>query len=117
MTEEATMHRQAPDRSLEQRQAALSRAQEVRRRRAALRRDLRAGRADVAGLIASPPDWLESMKVYDLLLTLPWWGRVKATKALRAVHVSPTRTLGGLSTRQRAELIVFVGPTREAAAA
>jgi hypothetical protein len=38
------------------------------------------------------------------VLALPKVGRVKATKILQSCRVSPNKTFGGLSERQRAEL-------------
>jgi ribosomal protein S13 len=39
-----------------------------------------------------------------MLLAVPKVGRVKATKILHSCRVSPNKTFGGLSERQRAEL-------------
>jgi hypothetical protein len=39
-----------------------------------------------------------------MLLALPGYGSVKATKILHGCRVSPSKTFGGLSERQRAEL-------------
>ncbi len=39
-----------------------------------------------------------------MLLALPKVGRVKATKTLDSCRVSPSKTFGGLTDRQRAEL-------------
>jgi hypothetical protein len=83
---------------------ALARANEVRALRARLKRDLKAGRASIGPLLRDPPPYLESAKVLDLLLALPKVGRVKATKVLQITRVSPGKTFGGLSERQRAEL-------------
>ncbi len=94
-----------PDRSLEQRLAALQQANYIRSRRARLKRDLKAGRADLAPLLLEPPSWLETAKVTDLLLTLPKYGRVKTTKILRHLAIAPSKTVGGLSRRQRAALV------------
>jgi hypothetical protein len=44
--------------------------------------------------------------VLDMLLALPGHGRVKATKILNSCRVSPSKTFGGLSERQRKELAV-----------
>lgn len=95
----------APDRMLAQRNDALIKANWTRSKRAELKRDLKAGRVSVASLLASPPEWLETCKVIDLLLATPKWGRVKAAKALRAAGVSPSKTISGLTARQRTELI------------
>jgi hypothetical protein len=97
-------HRATPERSLDQRMDALSRANEVRTLRAQLKRDLKAGRVSIGALLLDPPPYLETAKVFDMLLAVPNLGRVKATKILNSCRVSPSKTLGGLSKRQRAEL-------------
>ncbi|MGO9790999.1 MAG: hypothetical protein ACLP8S_16340 [Solirubrobacteraceae bacterium] len=69
-----------------------------------VRPGLKAGRTSIATLLLDPPPWLESAKVLDMLLALPKVGRVKATKTLDSCRVSPSKTFGGLTDRQRAEL-------------
>ena len=97
-------HRATPERSLDQRMDALGRANEVRALRAQLKRDLKAGRVSIGALLLDQPPYLETAKVFDMLLALPKIGRVKATKILQSCRVSPSKTFGGLSERQRAEL-------------
>lgn len=98
----------APDRSLAQRMEALQRANDIRSRRAQLKRDLKAGRESVERLVADPPEWAETMKVWDALMATPKWGRVKVNRALAWMRISPSRTLGGLSARQRGELLALL---------
>ena len=93
-----------PERSLDQRMDALSRANEVRALRAQLKRELKAHRVSIGALLLDPPQYLETAKVFDMVLALPKVGRVKATKILQSCRVSPSKTFGGLSERQRAEL-------------
>lgn len=93
------------DRSLEQRREALTRANEIRSKRAALKRELKAGRVDVRELLIDPPDHMLTAKVYDVLRACPKYGRVKVNKVLQVCQVSPAKTVGGLSERQRASLI------------
>jgi hypothetical protein len=97
-------HRATPRRSLDQRIDALSRANEVRALCAQLKRDLKARRVSISALLADPPPYLETAKVFDMVLALPKVGSVKATKILHSCRVSPSKTFGGLSERQRAEL-------------
>jgi hypothetical protein len=40
-----------------------------------------------------------------MLLAVPKYGRVKANKILQTCRISPSKTIGGLSDRQRAELV------------
>ena len=96
---------QAPVRSLDQRMEALRRANEIRVRRAQLKKDLKAGRVQVEDVLLAPPDWVETAKVFDILMAVPKLGRVKAARLLNQCRVSQSKTVGGLSDRQRAELV------------
>lgn len=84
---------------------ALNRANEIRTERAVLKRDLKAGRRSIHDLLLEPPEYLETMKVFDLLLATPKYGRVKVNKILQLCRISPSKTIGGLSQRQRTELV------------
>ena len=95
----------APERSLVQRMDALQRANEIRTKRAQLKRDLKGGRTSIHDLLSNPPDYLETAKVFDMLLAVPKYGRVKVNKVLGQCRISPSKTIGGLSERQRAELV------------
>jgi hypothetical protein len=88
---------------------ALEKANKVRTRRAQLKRDIKAGQESVARLLLNPPMWLETMKIYDLLLALPKYGRVKSNKVLVQCRISPSKTIGGLSERQRTEVVSMIG--------
>src|SRR5450755_156904 len=70
----------APERTPDQRMEALSKANEIRARRAQLKRDVKSGRVSLAALMVDPPPYLESAKVLDMLIALPGHGRVKATQ-------------------------------------
>jgi hypothetical protein len=83
----------APERSLVQRMEALQRANEIRTRRAQLKRDLKGGRAKIHDLLLEPPEYVETAKVFDMLLVLV------------QCRISPSKTIGGLSQRQRTELV------------
>lgn len=99
-----------PERSLQQRREALIRANVIRSYRAKLKRDVTAGRVSFADLVlaVTVDDRLATMKVLDLLLAVPKVGRVKADMAFRRAEVSPSKTLGGLTFRQREELVRIV---------
>lgn len=98
-----------PERSLVQRLHALERANEIRSKRARLKRDLKAKRRQLAPLVERPPDWLETAYVFDLLLAVPKVGRVKANRMLVAERISQSKTVGGLSERQRQALVTRLG--------
>ena len=84
---------------------ALKRANEIRTERARLKRDLKGGRAKIQELLLDPPEYLQTAKVFDLLLAVPKYGRVKANRILNQCRISPSKTIGGLSERQRNELV------------
>lgn len=94
-----------PERSLDQRRQALKRANEIRTLRAKLKKDLKAGRVQILNLVQEPPQYLHTAKVYDMLLAVPKFGRVKANRVLKTCRVSPSKTFAGLSERQRDEII------------
>ena len=82
-----------------------SQAPGSRRWVAQLKRDLKAGRSSIHQLLLDPPEFLETAKVFDMLLAVPKYGRVKVNKVLTQCRISPSKTIGGLSERQRAELV------------
>jgi hypothetical protein len=96
---------QAPLRSLDQRMEALKRANDIRVKRAQLKKDLKDGRVQIERVLLDPPDWVETAKVFDMLMAVPKLGRVKAARLLNSCRISQSKTVGGLSERQRAELV------------
>jgi len=98
----------APERSLTQRMDALTEANRIRTKRAQLKKDLRGGSANVKVLLLSPPDYILSAKVSDMLLAVPKYGHVKVNKILAQCRISPSKTIGGLSERQRNELVSYL---------
>jgi hypothetical protein len=99
-----------PERSLEQRREALSKANAIRTQRAKLKKDLKAGRVRLSDQLVNPPEWLHSAKVFELLLAVPKYGRVKANRILTQCRISPSKTVDGLSERQRKELVQALIP-------
>src|SRR5690242_9630175 len=98
---------QAPLRSLDQRMEALKRANDIRVKRAQLKKDLKLGRAQIEQILSAPPEWVSTAKVFDMLMAVPKFGRVKAARFLNQCRISQSKTVGGLSERQRTELIAL----------
>jgi hypothetical protein len=96
----------APERSYAQRIDALSYANEVRSYRAVLKQDLKAGRVRLPDVLFGDDPLLETMRVFDLLASTPKIRRVKAQKVLSKARISPSKTLGGLTDRQRRDLLL-----------
>lgn len=91
--------------SLERRMIALRQANEVRSARAKLKQELRQGKVRLEQILATRADYLATAEVFDLLVAVPKIGPVKAEHLLTIARISPSKTVGALSGRQRASLI------------
>ena len=91
--------------STAQRLEALRRANEIRIGRAQLKRALAAGSVRVSDILAAPPECVKTQKVQALLLALPRYGPARVARLLAQCQISSAKTVGGLSERQRGELI------------
>jgi len=89
----------------DQRAEALKLANRVRVERSKLKRRLRTGEVQAWEVFADPPTDCLSMKAYDVLRALPKMGDYKAARMLAALRISPAKTVGGLSQRQRDLLV------------
>ncbi len=107
----------SPGSSERQRLEALRRANEIRQGRARLKRAMKSGGVDPAKLFLDPPALIQTAKVLDLLLGAPGWGRVRADRAFAHLRISPTKTVGSLSNRQRLALAELLRDRPEGEAA
>jgi hypothetical protein len=103
----------APERSLQQRLDALAGANSIRTYRKELKRDLHDTRVDADGVLVAADPRIATMRIWDLLLAVPGMGNVRVAKILRECVVSPSKTVGGLSPRQRALLLIVLREHRE----
>jgi hypothetical protein len=94
-----------PGSSREQRLRALRLANEIRSARAQLKKDLASGTIELAQILAQPPEYVRTARVRDFLLALPKIGSVKAGRILADCGIAHSKTLGGLTERQRTELL------------
>lgn len=94
-----------PSRRAELRLVALEKANEVRCRRAQLKRELAAGQVEFERLISDPPAYAQAAILRDLLLALPKVGPTRADRALTRCQISANKTVAALSDRQRVALI------------
>ena len=92
----------------EQRMSALGDANRIRTARAMLKNDLATGRARVEDVLTHPPAFAATAKVSDLLLAVPGFGPVRATRALTRCQISHGKTAAGLSERQRVALVALL---------
>ena len=86
---------QAPPRSLDQRMEALKRANDVRVRRAKLKKDLKDGRVQIESILDAPPEYVSTAKVFDMLMAVPKFGRVKAARFLNTAGSASRRPSAG----------------------
>lgn len=93
-----------PVRSDEQCRIALDKANRVRIKRADIKRQLDAGDLDWRDVIVSTDPDLATMKVYEVMTAVRGVGRVKAQAMLDRCKVSSSKTLAGLTDRQRTAL-------------
>jgi hypothetical protein len=96
---------QTEQRGTSQCMQALARANEVRLARAALKRDISAGRRGVTEVILSSPWEAESMSLSELLCSQRRWGRARSRKLLASATLSEGKRLGTLTERQRRILV------------
>lgn len=95
----------APMPTMPQHMRALARANEVRLARAALKREIAAGKRTVAEVIEEVPWQTESMTLIELLTSQRSWGRTRARKFLVGLMLPENKRLGSLTARQRMVLI------------
>ena len=95
----------------EQRRAALEKAAEARRVRAAVKNRLKMGSLTLSELLdqSDSDKILAKLKVLAVLESLPKLGKVKARRTMDEVGISESRRLRGLGAQQRAELIARFG--------
>lgn len=101
----ATTTSQTPERTRQQRMEALERANGIRSKRAELKQQLKSGAVHICDILADPPEYVHTAKVFDLIMAVPKFGRVKTSKVLERCRVSSSKTVIGLTPRQRRELI------------
>jgi hypothetical protein len=107
--EAATATLAVPDRSIQQRMEALATANRIRSKRKVLKAHLKQRTKTPREVLLDPPEFAHTMKVFDLIVAAPKYGRVKANKVLVSCRISPSKTLGGLTERQRRELASVLG--------
>jgi hypothetical protein len=85
--------------------SALDRANDVRSKRALVKGELAAGTLRIADLLADPPGCIDTAPVRQLLLALPGFGPVKIRRLLAQCRIADSKTVAGLTERQRGLLI------------
>jgi hypothetical protein len=90
----------------EQRQQALEKAAEARRKRAELKAQLKSGNQSLDQVLKNPEDdTVGKMKVSSVLESLPGVGRVRAKKIMERLDISESRRMRGLGAKQKENLL------------
>lgn len=93
----------------EERAAALVKAGEVRKARAAVLGDVRSGAITVADVLERSVDdpVCGRIRVRALVLAIPGVGKARAAAFLEGAGIDPDRRVAGLGHRQRASLVAY----------
>jgi hypothetical protein len=89
--------------------SALEEANRVRFARADAKRRLKSGDLGIYEILMNPSEELEGAKVEEMLLAIRGMGRVKVGRVLKQAEISRSKTLIGLTHRQRDRLIEVLG--------
>ncbi|MGE5225424.1 MAG: integration host factor, actinobacterial type [Planctomycetaceae bacterium] len=91
----------------EQRQQALAKAAEARKKRAEVKAELKSGKRNLADVLkrSENDDTIGKMKVSNVLESLPGVGKVRAQKIMEELDISATRRVRGLGSKQREQLL------------
>ena len=94
----------------EQRQQALEKAAEARRKRAELKAQLKSGNLSLATVLAKDSDeMVGKMKVSSVLESMPGVGKVRARKIMEKLDISASRRVRGLGSKQKDALLAEFG--------
>jgi hypothetical protein len=94
----------------EQRQQALEKAAEARRKRAELKAQLKSGNTSLATVLNKDDDeTVGKMKVSAVLESMPGVGKVRARKIMEKLDISASRRVRGLGSKQKDALLAEFG--------
>lgn len=100
-----------PQLTAEQRQAALAKAGEVRRKRAEVKAKLKMRSISLSDLLeqAETDEVVAGTKVLAVLESLPGMGKVRARRMMDEIGIADSRRIRGLGDQQRASLLARCG--------
>jgi transposase len=92
--------------SAEQRAAALEKAADIRKKRAALKEQLKSGKTTLAAVLdKSEDEVVGKLKVSAVLQSMPGIGKIRATQIMERLKIADSRRLRGLGEQQRKALL------------
>jgi hypothetical protein len=90
----------------EQRREALAKAAEARKKRAALKEQLKSGQLNLRDVLGRRDDEVVGkMRVSSVLESLPGVGKVRARKLMERLDISSSRRVRGLGAKQKEALL------------
>ena len=105
---------QPPKLSPEDRARALAKAAASRKRRAAVKAQIKSGEYSIAQVfdLSKSDEAVAKMRVFELLESISGVGKVRARSVMERLNISPTRRIQGLGAKQVPALLAeFVSPT------
>lgn len=95
-----------PELTVEQRRAALEKAAQVRRERAAVKDRIKSSSASLQQILdeGRSNDAIAKMRVVDLLQSIPGLGKIRARNLMERLNISQSRRVRGLGINQVAAL-------------
>lgn len=101
-----TVHASPKPSFVQKRDASLQLANRIRIERSKVKQDLRTGEVQLGELLHNPPRCIHTMPIFDLLMTLPRYGKSRVNRWLTRAMVSPSKHVGTLTERQIGVLMV-----------
>ena len=105
---------QPPKLSPEDRARALAKAAASRKRRAAVKAQIKSGEYSIAQVfdLSKSDEAVAKMRVFELLESISGVGKVRARSVMERLNISPTRRIQGLGAKQLPALLAeFASPT------
>ncbi len=87
-------------------------ARSIRKYRGGLKKDLKKEKISLEELLAKKEIYdiyIANMNVFDIVLSLPGYGRVKAEKIMKELKINSCKKFKGLGKKQRKSLSDFFG--------
>lgn len=94
-----------PRLSTAERRAALAKAAEARKVRAAFKAEVKSGIRSWTDALDSDLDPIKRMRLKELLAALPGFGEIRAESVMERAGISPSRKVQGIGSKQRGELL------------
>ena len=96
-----------PELTDQQRKDALAKAAEMRKARAALKEQLKAGKTTLPAVLGrtAHDEGVGQLKVSAVLQSLPGIGKIRATQIMEKLKIADSRRLKGLGDQQRKALL------------